>query len=222
MSIDRSEDELRADVVAAMREMSASGLNRGTSGNVSVRCGDHMLVTPSAVPPSELTPDLVAKMAIEDHDGAIEGAHHGPRKPSSEWRFHRDILRARPEVDAVVHTHSPFATVMAIGRREIPAVHYMIAAFGGATIRCSDYATFGTAELSAHALAALEGRNGCLLANHGSITVGPTLSRALWLAVELETLAFQYHHALLLGDPVILSDDQIAETAAKFAGYGAK
>lgn len=222
MSIDRSEDELRADVVAAMREMSASGLNRGTSGNVSVRCGGHMLVTPSAVPPSELTPDLVAKMALEDHDGAIEGAHHGPRKPSSEWRFHRDILRARPEVDAVVHTHSPFATVMAIGRREIPAVHYMIAAFGGSTIRCSDYATFGTAELSAHALAALEGRNGCLLANHGSITVGPTLSRALWLAVELETLAFQYHHALLLGDPVILTDEQIAETAAKFAGYGAK
>jgi L-fuculose-phosphate aldolase len=222
MSIDRSEDELRADVVAAMREMSASGLNRGTSGNVSVRCGDHMLVTPSAVPPSELTPDLVAMMAIDGHDGTPEGAHHGPRKPSSEWRFHRDILRARPEVNAVVHTHSPFATVMAIGRREIPAVHYMIAAFGGATIRCSDYATFGTAELSRHALTALEGRNGCLLANHGSITVGPTLTRALWLAVELETLAFQYHHALLLGEPVILSDEEIAETAAKFAGYGAK
>lgn len=222
MSIDRSEAELRADVVAAMREMSASGLNRGTSGNVSVRCGDHMLVTPSAVPPSELTPELVAEMALDVHDGAPEGAHHGPRKPSSEWRFHRDILRARPEVNAVVHTHSPFATVMAILRREIPAVHYMIAAFGGATIRCSNYATFGTEELSAHALTALEGRNGCLLANHGSITVGPTLSRALWLAVELETLAFQYHHALLLGEPVILTEEQIAETAAKFAGYGAK
>ncbi len=222
MTIDRSEADLRADVVAAMRELGATGLNRGTSGNVSVRCGDRMLVTPSAVPPLELTPDLIASMAILGHDGAPEDAHHGPRRPSSEWRFHRDILRARPDVNAVVHTHSPYATVMAIGRREIPAVHYMIAAFGGPTIRCSDYATFGTAELSAHALAALEGRNGCLLANHGAIAVGPTLSRALWLAVELETLAFQYHQALLLGDPVILSEAEIAETAAKFAGYGAR
>ena len=186
--------------------------------NVSVRYGDHLLITPSAVPPAELSPDLVAKMAIDGEDGAFEG----PRKPSTEWRFHRDVLRRRPEVNAVVHTHSPHATVLAIGRREIPAVHYMIAAFGGATIRCSDYATFGTAELSAHALAALEGRNGCLLANHGSLTVAPTLSRAMWLAVELETLAFQYHQALLLGDPVILSEEAIAETAAKFAGYGAK
>ena len=222
MTIDRSEADLRADVVAAMRELGATGLNRGTSGNVSVRCGDRMLVTPSAVPPRELTPDLIASMAILGHDGAQEDAHHGPRRPSSEWRFHRDILRARPEVNAVVHTHSPYATVMAIGRREIPAVHYMIAAFGGSTIRCSDYATFGTAELSTHALAALEGRNGCLLANHGAITIGPTLSRALWLAVELETLAFQYHQALLLGDPVVLSEEAIAETAAKFAGYGAR
>ena len=160
MTMARGEAELRAEVVAAMREMSASGLNRGTSGNVSVRYGDHLLITPSAVPPAELSPDLVAKMAIDGEDGAFEG----PRKPSTEWRFHRDVLRRRPEVNAVVHTHSPHATVLAIGRREIPAVHYMIAAFGGATIRCSDYATFGTAELSAHALAALEGRNGCLLA----------------------------------------------------------
>ncbi len=218
MTVARGEAELRAEVVAAMREMSASGLNRGTSGNVSVRCGDHLLVTPSAVPPAELAPELIAKMALDGADGVFEG----PRKPSSEWRFHRDILRGRPEVNAVVHTHSPYATVLAIGRREIPAVHYMIAAFGGATIPCSDYATFGTAELSAHALTALTGRNGCLLANHGAITVAPTLTRALWLAVELETLAFQYHQALLLGDPVILSQEAIAETAAKFAGYGAK
>ena len=218
MTVARGEAELRAEVVVAMREMSASGLNRGTSGNVSVRCGDHLLVTPSAVPPAELAPELIAKMALDGADGVFEG----PRKPSSEWRFHRDILRGRPEVNAVVHTHSPYATVLAIGRREIPAVHYMIAAFGGATIPCSDYATFGTAELSAHALTALTGRNGCLLANHGAITVAPTLTRALWLAVELETLAFQYHQALLLGDPVILSQEAIAETAAKFAGYGAK
>lgn len=211
-----TEREARETVVAAMRELSASGLNRGTSGNVSLRFGASMLVTPSAVPPDELTADLVARMELDGEDGAFEG----PRPPSTEWRFHRDVLRARPEAKAVVHTHSPYATVLAIGRREIPAVHYMIAAFGGTSIRCSDYATFGTAELSAHALAALEGRNGCLLANHGAITVAPSMARALWLAVELETLAFQYHQSLLLGDPVILSEEAIAETAAKFSTYG--
>lgn len=208
----------REAVVAAMREIGVAGLNRGSSGNIAVRFGASFLVTPSAVPPGELTPDLLAEMEIDGDGGTFEG----PRKPSTEWRFHRDILRARPEVNAVVHTHSPYATVLAILRRPIPAVHYMIAGFGGSTIRCSDYATFGTAELSAHALVALEGRNGCLLANHGAITVAPTLRRALWLAVELETLAFQYHQAALLGEPVILSDDQIAETAAKFADYGAR
>lgn len=218
MSASADEQAAREAVVAAMRELGAAGLNRGSSGNMSVRCGSSFLVTPSAVPPSALTGDLLAKMDLADEDGTFAG----PRKPSTEWRFHRDILRARPEVNAVVHTHSPFATVLAIGRREIPAVHYMIAAFGGPTIRCSDYATFGTADLSALAVAALEGRNGCLLANHGAITVAPTLSRAVWLAVELETLAFQYHQASLLGDPVILCDDQIAETAAKFADYGGK
>ncbi|NLH83309.1 MAG: class II aldolase [Phyllobacteriaceae bacterium] len=199
-----------------MRELSASGLNRGTSGNVSLRFGTAMLITPSAVPPGELTPDLVAKMRLDDAEGAWEG----PRPPSTEWRFHRDILRTRGEANAVVHTHSPYATVLAIGRREIPAVHYMIAGFGGPVIRCADYATFGTEELSRHALAALDGRNGCLLANHGSITLAPTMARALWLAVELETLAFQYHQSLLVGDPVILSDEAIADAAAKFAIYG--
>lgn len=211
-----SERAAREALVETMREMGASGLNRGTSGNVSLRFGSAMLVSPSAVPPAELTPDLVAKMELDDETGAWTG----PRPPSTEWRFHRDILRARGEVNAVVHTHSPYVTVLAILRREIPAVHYMIAGFGGSTIRCSDYATFGTEALSRAALVALEGRNGCLLANHGSITVGPTPARALWLAVELETLAFQYHQALLAGEPVILSDEAIAEAAAKFADYG--
>ena len=210
------EREGRAAVVAVMREMAASGLNRGTAGNVSVRVGSAMLISPSAVPPGELTEDLICRMELADDGGGWTGV----RPPSSEWRFHRDLLRARPEAGAVVHCHSPYATVLAIGRRTIPAVHYMIAAFGGSTIRCSDYATFGTAELSAAALAALDGRNGCLLANHGQLTVGPTSTRALWLAVELEQLAFQYHQALVLGDPVILSEEAIAETAAKFAGYG--
>jgi len=212
------EAEARAAIVAAMRRLDAAGLNRGASGNLSLRCGSAMLITPSAVAPAALTPDLVAKVDLGDDDGAWQG----PRRPSTEWRFHRDILRARAEVGAVVHTHSPYATVLAIARREIPAVHYMIAGFGGPTIRCSAYATFGSAALSRAALTALDGRNGCLLANHGAITVAPTLERALWLAVELETLAFQYHQALAIGGPVILGDAEVAEAAAKFADYGAR
>lgn len=213
-----SEAEARAAVVAAMRRLDTAGLNRGASGNVSLRFGASMLITPSAVAPSDLAPELIVRMDLDGDDGAFVGA----RRPSTEWRFHRDILRARPQAQAVVHTHSPYATVLAIARREIPAVHYMIAGFGGPSIRCSGYATFGSEDLSREALAALEGRNGCLLANHGAITVAPSLGRALWLAVELETLAFQYHQALLIGVPVILSDAEIAEAAAKFADYGAK
>lgn len=208
----------REAVVAAMRRLGETGLNRGSSGNVSLRFGDAMLITPSAVPPEALDPDLIVEMDL----GAEDGAYRGSRRPSTEWRFHRDILRARGDVNAVVHTHSPYATVLAIARRPIPAVHYMIAGFGGPSIRCAGYATFGTEDLSRLALEALEGRNGCLLANHGAITVAPSLSRALWLAVELETLAFQYHQASLLGDPVILSDAEVTQAAAKFADYGTK
>lgn len=212
-----SEAEARAAVVAAMRRRDAAGLNRGASGNASLRFGASMLITPSAVAPADLSPESIVRMDLDRDDGA----HDGQRRPSTEWRFHRDILRARPDANAVVHTHSPYASVLAIARREIPAVHYMIAGFGGSTIRCSGYATFGSEALSREALAALDGRNGCLLANHGAITVAPTLGRALWLAVELETLAFQYHQALLIGAPVILTDAEIAEAAAKFADYGA-
>lgn len=218
MSGAEAERAARRAVVAAMRRLDAAGLNRGASGNVSVRFGTAMLITPSAVAPEALDPELIARMDLDRDDGV----HEGPRRPSTEWRFHRDILRARPEANAVVHTHAPYASVLSIARREIPAVHYMIAGFGGPTIRCSGYATFGTEALSREAVAALEGRNGCLLANHGAITLAPTLDRALWLAVELETLAFQYHQALAIGGPVILSDAAIAEAAAKFADYGTK
>jgi L-fuculose-phosphate aldolase len=211
-----SEAELRRTIVDLCRQMNASGLNQGTSGNVSARSGDVMLITPSATPYDRMTPADIAAMPLDGDDGSWSG----PLKPSTEWRFHRDILRARGDVGAVVHTHSTFATILSIARREIPACHYMIAAFGGPTIRCADYATFGTQALSDHALAALEGRMGCLLANHGQITVGATLERTMWLAVELETIARQYYHSLLIGGPVLLPDDEIARVAQKFQGYG--
>jgi L-fuculose-phosphate aldolase len=152
--------------------------------------------------------------------GGGHGEWEGPLKPSTEWRFHFDILTNRPEVGAVVHTHSTFATVLAIARKPIPACHYMMAAFGGTDIRCAEYATYGTAELSRNALEALEGRTGCLLANHGAIAIGATVDKAMWLAVELETVAKQYYYSLLIGGPVVLPDAAIAETRKGFASYG--
>jgi L-fuculose-phosphate aldolase len=210
------ERQLREAIIAKCRWMNASGLNQGTSGNISARYKDRMLITPSATPYEAMKPEMIAAMSLDDADGEWSG----PLQPSTEWRFHLDIMRARPDVGSVVHTHSTYATVLAIARKPIPACHYMMAAFGGTDIRCAGYARYGTAELSELALAALEGRNGCLLANHGMIAVGANLDKAMWLAVELETIARQYYLSLALGAPVILSDEEIAETARGFSTYG--
>ena len=209
------EHTLRQSIIDSCLEMNAIGLNQGTSGNISVRFGDRMLITPSAVPYTQMTPDLIAALPLDDGE-----AWEGPRKPSSEWRFHLDILNARPEIGAVVHAHPTYCTALAMLREDIPAAHYMIAAFGGTTVRCSPFAIFGTAELSRHAVAALEDRTACLLANHGAIAIGATLEAAMWRMVELETLARQYAIARQIGEPVILSDDDIASTLAAFSGYG--
>ena len=215
--MDRSERDLRREIIAQCLAMTASGLNHGTSGNISARHGDRLLITPSATPYDAMEPEMIASMPL-DGDGAWEG----PLKPSTEWRFHFDIMAARPDVSAIVHTHPTFATALAINRQEIPACHYMIAAFGDTRIRCSSYARYGTAELSETAVEALGPRMGCLLANHGAIAVGPTLPKTMWLAEELETLARQYWHALQVGTPVILSDEQIRETMEAFGSYGLK
>jgi L-fuculose-phosphate aldolase len=211
-----AEKNLRHAIVAACRQMNALGINQGTSGNISVRHGTDMLISPSAVAYDTMRPEDIAVMPIAGEYGAWSG----PLQPSSEWRFHLDIMKARPEVNAVVHSHPTFCTTIAITRREIPACHYMIAAFGGTNVRCAPYATFGTKALSEHALQALEGRLACLLANHGMIALGESLTKAMWRAVELETIARQYYHSLLIGGPVLLSDEEIAETARKFENYG--
>ena len=212
----REERQLREAIIAKCRWMNASGLNQGTSGNISARYGENMLITPSAVPYDAMRPEMIASMPLEGEYGTWTG----PLQPSTEWRFHLDIMRARPDVGGIVHTHSTYATVLAIARKSIPACHYMMAAFGGNDIRCAGYARYGTKELSEHALAALEGRNGCLLANHGMIAVGANLDKAMWLAVELETIARQYYLSLALGAHVILTEDEIAETARGFTTYG--
>lgn len=208
--------DLRAEIVACARDLDASGLNRGTSGNLSVREGDAMLITPSGIPAKALEPGMLARMPLDREDGHWEG----PLKPSTEWRFHRDLLRARPEFGAIVHTHAPFSTILAIARKPIPAIHYMMAAFGGPEIRVADYACYGTAALSRAVVAAMEGRAGCLMANHGMLTAGPTLARATWLAQELEALAHQYVHLLQIGGGHVLSEADLAEVRAGFSTYG--
>lgn len=211
-----SEAKIRTEMVAACKKLEADGLNRGASGNVSVRSGDHMLITPTAVGYDVIAPEMMAKMVISDDEGAWEG----PNGPSSEWRFHRNILAARPDINAVVHTHAHWCTVLAVARKPIPAIHYMIAAFGGPDIRVAGYARYGTADLSAHIVEAMEGRNGCLMANHGMVVGGADLTRALWLAGELEALAHQYYHAQGIGGGQVLSDAEIEETARGFESYG--
>jgi L-fuculose-phosphate aldolase len=203
---------LRMRIVATARKMNALGINRGKSGNVSARIDTGFLITPSALPYDETNPgDVVAV----DFDGNATG----PRRPSSEWRFHRDIYAARAEAAAIVHSHSPFATALACLDRDIPAFHYMVAVAGGSDIRCAPYATFGTQALSDYAVAALDGRNACLLSHHGMIALGASLESALALAVEVETLAEMYCHALSIGDPALLGEVEMRAVVDKFAAY---
>jgi L-fuculose-phosphate aldolase len=212
----KEELELRRAIIAECRWMNAEGLNQGTSGNISARYNDRMLITPTSTPYDIMEPEMIASMPLEGD----RGAWHGPLKPSVEWPFHLDILKARPDVGAIVHTHATYCTVLAIAQKTIPPVHYMIAAFGGNEIRCAPYARYGTKELSENALAALKDRNGCLLANHGMIAVGSNLDKAMWLATELETLAKQYYLSLQIGGPKLLPDQEIEEVVAAFKGYG--
>lgn len=209
------EYQLRQAIIDQCLWMNAQGLNQGSSGNISARYKDQLIITPTAMAYAAMRPEMLAIISLEDN-AEWQGSH----QPSSEWRFHYDLMRARPEVGAIVHTHSTYATSLAITRRAIPAVHYMIALFGGNDVRCAEYATYGTQALSNHVLAAMQARKACLLANHGMLVAGETLTKAMWLASELETLAQQYYHALQLGDVVILTDEQMAEVHAKLANYG--
>ncbi|MEH2625579.1 L-fuculose-phosphate aldolase [Bradyrhizobium sp. AZCC 1719] len=205
--------EKRQSIIDACLRMNALGINQGTSGNISLRHGDGMLITPTSTPYEAMKPEQIVYMHLD-------GNHDPAQRPSSEWRFHRDILKARPEVQAIVHTHPPYSTMLAIMGMEIPPVHYMVAVAGGDTIRCAPYATFGTQELSEHAVRALEGRLACLLEHHGMIAVGPSLAKAMWLAVEVETLARQYHGCLQIGTPPLLSKEEIEKVRLRMAGYG--
>ena len=205
----------RLNIVDASAKLVQLGLNRGTAGNISVRWDDGFLITPSGLPPHKIHPEDVTYM---DMDGNAQGR----RDPSSEWRFHRDVYAARADVGAIVHSHAPFCTTLAVLHKSIPPYHYMVAKAGGRDIRCAGYATFGTQELSDHALAALDGRMACLLANHGMIAAGGALDAAMALAVEVEELAEGYWRALQVGEPILLPDAEIAVVLEKFKTYGEK
>lgn len=202
------------EIIETARACCHSGLSVGTSGNLSARTDDGFLITPTGIAPAALEPDSLVEM---DLDGETVG---GKLKPSSEWHFHRAIYAARPEVNAVVHAHSPYATALACTRRGIPPFHYMVALAGGEDIRCAEYATFGTEALALNAVTALAGRRACLLANHGLITVGGSVAAAFDLALYVEELARQYALSCQLGGPVLLDEKEMTANLEKFRDYG--
>ena len=208
-----NESELRATLAESARQTVSHGLNKGSSGNVSVRLCDGFLITPSGLPNQTLGPGQLVNLRMD-------GQSTGNLKPSGEWRIHRDIYRVRPEVHAIVHAHSPHAVSLSCLRQGVPAFHYMVAAAGGKDIRCADYAAFGTQALSDAVLAALQGRRACLMANHGLVAVGVSLDAGLALAVEVEELCAQYWRAKLMGKPVLLTDAEIDEVLERFKHYG--
>ena len=209
-----SQTELRREMIATCLDMNRLGINQGTAGNLSQRVSGGFLITPSGMSYEALAPEDMVFMKL---DGSVSS---GQRTPSSEWRFHRDILSTRHDANQILHTHAMFSTTLACLGRDIPAFHYMIAMAGGDSIRCSPYATFGTQELSDHAIKALQDRRACLLGNHGMIVLGVDLKKTLALAVEVETLAAQYWRALQIGKPNILNAEEMVRVIEKFKSYG--
>jgi L-fuculose-phosphate aldolase len=216
-----NERALRSEVVTTARAMAPNHLNRGAAGNVSVRADEGgaagFLVTPTGMAYERLT---AADIPFVRLDSADTPSYTGLKKPSSEWRLHRDLYRARPEARAILHAHAPFATSLACLRHDIPPFHYMIARFGGDSIRCAAYATFGTQALSDNMLQAMEGRSACLLANHGMVVAAASLGEALDRAIEFESLCEQYWRACQMGEPVLLNEAEMADALARFATYG--
>lgn len=211
-----NELDTRKKIIALCQQMNATGLNQGTSGNISAVYEGSMLITPSGIPYDDMLPEQIARVPLSQKGDQFDG----PCKPSSEWHFHRAILQSNPSHGAVIHTHSNYATVLSISHQTIPACHYMVAAFGGNNVRCADYATFGTTELSNNILDAMQERSACLMANHGMVVAGTNLDKAMWAAVELEALSRQYYEAKLLGDMVILPDTEMEVVLEKFKTYG--
>ncbi len=212
-----SELKIRKEIIATCLKMENLGINQGTSGNISHRFGSGILITPSGISYDLLKPKDIVFVPFSSKED-YEGEH----PPSSELDFHFDILKAKPQINCVLHNHSTYATSMAICGMDIPAHHYMVGVGGGYKIPCAKYATFGTAELSKNIIKALEGYTACLLANHGVVTTGINLKKALWIAIEVENLAKQYIFAKQIGEPNILSNKEMDKILEKFKSYGLK
>lgn len=209
-----TEDEARQQLVDAMRALDARGLNRGTSGNLSVRFGTGMFVTPSGVTPDQLTAEA---MVFVKADG---GVAPGAARPSSEWRMHMGLYQRRADAQAIVHCHARHSTILACAHREIPPLHYMVAVGGGASVPVAPYATFGSDELAGNVAATLDGRRACLMANHGLIALGSSLPVAMAIAEEIEEQAAVYCGSLAIGGPKLLGDDEMARIITAFGRYG--
>ncbi|MCP9810219.1 class II aldolase/adducin family protein [Cyanobium sp. HWJ4-Hawea] len=210
-----AQPELRQKLVEVARRMNSSGINQGTSGNLSARIPGGLLITPTSLPYEQMEPEDLVAIDFGGHPtGHPKGHHSSPRRPSSEWQLHAEILRSRPEIEAVLHCHSIHATALACHGRPIPSFHYMVAMAGTATIPCAPYSTFGTKALSLDAVRALEGKLACLLAQHGQVALGRNLDQALRLAIEVETLAHMYLQALSLGEPPLLDAAEMERVIA--------
>ena len=207
------ESSLRQQLIAALQRLDTLGLNRGSTGNLSHRLGDGMLITPTGMGAADCGPDDLVWLGF---DGTLRGAW----KPSSEWHFHQALYEARPELQAVVHTHATHATALACLRRPLPAFHYMVAVAGGTDVRCAPYHLFGTPELSQAVVQVMQGRKAALLATHGLVTAGATLREAMKVTIEIESLCDTYLRALAVGEPAVLGDDEMAAVIDKFRGYG--
>lgn len=209
-----SESICRDKLLLISQKLVTHALNKGTAGNCSMRFEDGFLITPSGLNVEEMRLDSMVKMQLD-------GSFKPSEKPSSEWRFHRDILQNRPEVNAIVHTHSMFATTIACLHKDIPPFHYMIAVTGGDSIRCAPYALFGTQVLSDNALDALKDRKACLLANHGMIAIGEDLEEAFAITEEVESLCEQYWRLLqITATPPLLTEVEMRDVFQQFQGYG--
>jgi len=210
----KTDMQLRQEMIQTVQRFAAEGLGVGTSGNLSARNDRGFMITPSGVPYQQLEPEMLVEL------GPAGEVITGDLLPSSEWRFHKDIYLSHKQTGAIVHVHSPFATAIACTRQSIPAFHYVVAIAGGDSIPCAEYATFGSGDLSSHAVKALEDRRACLLANHGMIALGKDIASAFALALVVEDLARQYYYSLQIGEPVILDKEEMHTILEKFKTYG--
>jgi len=206
---------VRENLLKITNKLLAEGLNHGATGNCSCRDRGGFLITPTGVDSSKLTTDMIVRMNLSGSFSELESKY----QPSSEWQFHQAILKKYPEINAVVHTHSVFASALSTLGQGIPAFHYMIAVAGGDSIRCAPYAMFGTTELSNNILVAIQDRKACLLSNHGLVAMGKDLNEAFNIAQEVEHLSRLFVEAKKIGEPKLISKKQMMEVLNRFNSY---